>query len=170
MTNDERKESLLAEAKAIAEKFGQTQNLEQRQELQARYKQIDRELEGLKEPPALGSPEHVFQLEAQLRRGVMERAKKASGPGRDERVYGEEVEKGRKHLMEKVHAKSATAKPILIKTELNYLLANYTSANDAKIETLIDRWRRSGDPDYDPSIKVKHRNVRKKAETNKHAF
>jgi hypothetical protein len=47
-----------------------------------------------------------------------------------------------------------------IQNELTFLLTNYAPRHDHRIEQLIDEWRRSGDPAYDPSIRIRHRQAR----------
>ena len=58
----------------------------------------------------------------------------------------------------------------LAEDEIEYLLKNYTPSNEHKIETLIDRWRTSGDPQYDPSVKLRLRQARKKKNQSDHAL
>lgn len=72
--------------------------------------------------------------------------------------YRDAVDKGLKELRIK-SAQGGDGKAKRFKSELNYLLNNYTPKFDARIEQLIDGWRRSGDPEYDPMIRVKFRNT-----------
>lgn len=72
------------------------------------------------------------------------------------RDYRERVEKGRQLLMQKA-AEGGDSRGKRVKAELTYLLNNYMPSYDAKIQSLIDDWRRSGDPSYDPGIRVQWR-------------
>jgi hypothetical protein len=47
-----------------------------------------------------------------------------------------------------------------IKAEITYLLNNYLPSYDNRIQALINQWRTSGDPSYDPAIKIKLRQAR----------
>ena len=70
------------------------------------------------------------------------------------------VEQGRRHLLQK-SSEGGDTMAQKVKSEILYLLNNYTPTNDARIEGLIDKWRISGDPSYDPAIKIKLRNARR---------
>lgn len=76
------------------------------------------------------------------------------------RGYRDEVDKGLNQLRIK-SAQGGDGKAKRFKSELNYLLNNYLPKYDARIEQLIDQWRRSGDPEYDPMVRVKYRNARR---------
>ena len=75
------------------------------------------------------------------------------------RTYCEDVEKGRKQLLVASNA-GGDSKAKQIRSELNYLLNNYLPQYDSRIEALIDAWRTSGDPSYDPGIRVRLRQAR----------
>ncbi|MDK1020761.1 MAG: hypothetical protein QGD90_03895 [Candidatus Hydrogenedentes bacterium] len=83
---------------------------------------------------------------------MIESAKKITGRGD---TFREKVEKGRKGVVEEVAPGAGANTQKRIREELNYLLNNYTPSNDNKIEMLIDEWRRSGDPSYDPAVKLR---------------
>ncbi len=74
--------------------------------------------------------------------------------------YREKVEQGRTQLMRK-SSEGGDTNAQKIKNELNYLLNNYTPRYDMRIEQLIDAWRTSHDPSYDPAIKARFRKVRR---------
>jgi hypothetical protein len=76
------------------------------------------------------------------------------------RGYRNDVDKGLKQLRIK-SAQGGDGKAKRFKSELNYLINNYLPKYDARIEQLIDGWRRSGDPEYDPMIRIKYRNARR---------
>ena len=75
-------------------------------------------------------------------------------------AYREKVEEGRTRLMRKSN-EGGDSNAQKIKNELAYLLNNYSPRYDMRIEQLIDAWRTSHDPSYDPGIKVRFRKVRK---------
>jgi len=76
------------------------------------------------------------------------------------RGFRGQVEDGRQHLLQ-VSSEGGDCQAKKVKNELMYLLNNYLPAYDARINSLIDAWRRSGDPAYDPSIRLKHRQARR---------
>ena len=73
--------------------------------------------------------------------------------------YRSDVDKGLSELR-RVSAEGGDAKAQRVKNELNYLLNNYLPSYDMRIEQLIDEWRRSGDPSYDPAIRARLRRAR----------
>ncbi len=74
--------------------------------------------------------------------------------------YRDQVEAGRKQLLVKSNeAGDSNAKKF--KSELMYLLNNYSPRYDIRIEQLIDAWRTSHDPEYDPGIRARFRKVQK---------
>ena len=70
----------------------------------------------------------------------------------------DEVDRGLNQLRVK-SAQGGDSNAKRFKSELMYLLNNYSPKFDSRIEQLIDGWRRSGDPEYDPMIRVKYRNA-----------
>ena len=98
---------------------------------------------------------------------LIERARKITGRGD---TFRERVEKGRRKVLDKTAPGAGANTQKGIRAELNYLLNNYSPSNDYKIEILIDKWRRSGDPSYDPAIKLRYRNVRRKKASDDYAF
>lgn len=68
--------------------------------------------------------------------------------------YQADVQKGHDQLL-RVSKEGGDSKAKTIRAELTYLLNNYLPSNDNRIEQLIDLWRRSGDPLYDPAIRAK---------------
>jgi len=75
------------------------------------------------------------------------------------KTYQTQVEAGRERL-NRVAAEGGDSKGKKAKQELLYLLNNYLPSYDNRIEQLIDIWRRSGDKDYDPGVRVKLRQAR----------
>lgn len=75
------------------------------------------------------------------------------------KTYQTQVEAGRDRL-NRAAAEGGDNKAKQAKQELLYLLNNYLPSYDNRIEQLIDIWRRSGDKDYDPAVRVKLRQAR----------
>jgi hypothetical protein len=94
----------------------------------------------------------------EMRQQARRKVKPGYNPGTS-RDYRENVEKGRKELLI-VSNQGGDSKGKKAKNELNYLLNNYLPAYDMRIEQLIDEWRTSGDPSYDPGIRGKLRQAR----------
>ena len=96
---------------------------------------------------------------------VREEAKRTvKGPRSDVHTsgnYSRQIEAGLQELRTKM-SESGDGKAKRIKSELTYLLNNYAPQYDMRIEHLIDEWRRSGDPEYDPGIRIKHRTASRK--------
>lgn len=141
-TYAERRDRLLKEASDIRERFRAAPDPDQRRRLENRYREIDLELG------------HLKKIEAASE-------EKTRGP-RDQTRAREKIERGRKHLLEKARMGAGEQTQNRIKGELMYLINNYTPSNDARIEMLIDKWRRSGDPSYDPGIRMRFRQAAKK--------
>jgi len=76
------------------------------------------------------------------------------------RQYCQDVERGRKQLLVSSNEGGDSAAK-RIKGELTYLLNNYLPQYDTRIEALIDAWRTSHDPAYDPGIRVRFRQVQR---------
>jgi hypothetical protein len=68
--------------------------------------------------------------------------------------YRDNVEQGLKELRQ-VSSEGGDGKAKRIKNELTYLLNNYLPQYDNRILQLIDDWRRTGDPAYDPGIRAR---------------
>ena len=161
---------LLQEAKAVRTRFRAIGPSPERRKLQEIYQSIDALLTEMQQatPNANIHEEEKRQTEyAKRTTTLMDTARKITG--RTE-TFEEQVEKGRKQLLEKAAAGAGENTQKRIKDELNYLLDHYTRTNDTKIELLIDKWRRSGDPEYDPAIKLRYRNVRKKKDREDYAL
>lgn len=77
------------------------------------------------------------------------------------------VEQGLKELR-RVSAEGGDSRAKKIKNELTYLLSNYLPQYDVRIEALIDEWRRSGDPAYDPEVRGKLRRARQEHMRDSH--
>lgn len=100
-------------------------------------------------------------LKMSIREQARQKVRPVSGNIGADRVYREKVEAGRQHFLE-MSAEGGDPLGKKIKGELMYLLNNYLPSYDTRIEQLIDAWRRSGDPAYDASIRVKLRQARLK--------
>lgn len=101
---------------------------------------------------ALKKSERKFQMREEARRKIYGNGSGVTG----DRAYRERVEKGRQQLMQKA-AEGGDNRAKRVKTELTYLINNYVPSHDARIAFLMDEWRRSGDPTYDPAIRIQYR-------------
>lgn len=106
---------------------------------------------------ALKKSDLKFAMREQARKKVHPSTSTSLG---SDNTYRQNVESGRRQLNQ-IAAEGGDAKGKRVKQELMYLLNNYLPSYDIRIEHLIDEWRRSGDPSYDPSIRVKLRQARK---------
>ena len=92
-----------------------------------------------------------------------EAKRKIHGPRYDpnhQATFAKDVAKGLNELRSK-SAQGGDGAARRIKSELMYLINNYLPRYDMRIEQLIDDWRRSGDPGYDPGVRVKLRQARR---------
>jgi len=76
------------------------------------------------------------------------------------RHYRADVEKGREHLSQ-LAAEGGDPKAKRVRQELMYLINNFLPAYETRILQLIDEWRRTGDPSYDPGIRMKLRQAQR---------
>ncbi len=106
---------------------------------------------------ALKKSERKLQMRDEARRKI----KGAAGGVTGSREYREKVEQGRRQLMVKA-AEGGDSRAQQYKAEIHYLINNYVPSYDARIEALIDKWRSSGDPAYDPEVRVELRKARQK--------
>jgi len=157
------------EAKRINTAFVSTADSAERKRLRDRYAKLDGWLTEFQRLSALDNPEANQQREA-LRAHALEQMRNWRLGGAAQRARVKDIETGHKHLQERAKAGAGAATGKRIKDEIEYLLKNYTPSNEAKIETLIDKWRRSGDPSYDPGIRVRLRNARKKKNSQDYAL
>ena len=104
---------------------------------------------------AMSKSDRKLAMREQAKRKV--RPKSSAGAST---AYRQEVESGRREFG-RVSSEGGDSNVQKVKGELTYLLNNYLPTYDARIQMLIDQWRRSGDPSYDPSIKTKHRMARR---------
>lgn len=74
--------------------------------------------------------------------------------------YQDAVEQGRRQLLVKCN-EGGDSNAQKIKSELMYLLNNYSPRYDIRIEQLIDAWRTSHDPSYDPMIRARYQKARR---------
>jgi hypothetical protein len=99
-------------------------------------------------------------LKLQIRDEAKRKVRPASSNIGTDRNYREGVEAGRRQLNE-LGAEAGDPAAKKYKAELMYLLNNYLPSYDIRIEQLMDAWRRTGDPSYDPGIRLKLRQARK---------
>lgn len=95
-----------------------------------------------------------------LRRQAKVKVRAGLGTAAGRRDYADRVEAGRERLLQ-ISSEGGDWKAKKVKNELTYLLNNYLPRYDARIEMLIDQWRTSGDPAYDPGVRAKLRQARK---------
>jgi hypothetical protein len=100
------------------------------------------------------------EFKKQIREEAKRKVRGPQGGVAAERAYRDRIEQGRTQLMRK-SAEGGDTNAKKIKNELTYLLNNYTPRFDMRIEQLIEAWRTSHDPSYDPGIKAKFRKVRR---------
>lgn len=155
------KDMLMREAIEVQADFRHSTNTGQRNRLQRRYAAIDADLGRLKNIDKL-PPEEQLELRQRIYLDFQQRGRivRTSFDARQKEL--ESVEKGRRRVVDRGRAGAFENTYNRIKSELNYLLKNYNPSYDGRIETLIDQWRTSGDPSYDPSIKLKLRQARRK--------
>jgi len=100
---------------------------------------------------------------SEYKTAIRERARRKVRPhhsfkGQDK--HRDAVEAGRTHLLREC-GEGGDSQAKKIKNELTYLLSNYAPRFDARIEHLISEWRKSGDPAYDPGIRLTLRQARR---------
>lgn len=163
-------DSLIDQATAVRARHRATTHGRERPKLDDIYEAIDKLIGQIK---GLGAIEDAGERAARSKQldeeatSLIEKARRITGSGG---TLQERIEKGRKKVVEKAAPGAGANTQKRFRDELNYLLNNYSPSNDNKIETLIDKWRRSGDPSYDPAIKLRYRKVRKKKASDDYAF
>jgi hypothetical protein len=98
-------------------------------------------------------------LKTQIRQEAKEKIRPTSSNVGADRNYRQQVESGRSLLNAKA-SEGGDNKSKQAKQELMYLLNNYLPSYDNRIEQLIDIWRRSGDPSYNPAVRAQLRRAR----------
>ncbi|MBI5093159.1 MAG: hypothetical protein HZB26_12055 [Candidatus Hydrogenedentes bacterium] len=94
--------------------------------------------------------EHKLEIREQAKQKVRGEAYDISSRAK----YQSDVQHGYNQLKQ-LGKEAGDSKAKQVRAELTYLLNNYIPQNDTRIEQLIDMWRRSGDPLYDPGIRAK---------------
>ncbi len=156
------------QARRINSDFTATADSSERRRLRNRYAKLDTWLTEHQRLEASDTPD-AAQRDA-FRAMVLDEMRKWRAGGAAHRAQAQDIEIGHKQLKERAKAGAGPATAKRIKDEIEYLLKNYTPANESKIETLIDKWRTSGDPNYDPSIKIRLRNARRKKNSQDYAL
>lgn len=93
----------------------------------------------------------------------------STGTVKDHQAYRDRIEAGRRELLTK-SAQGGDPKAMRVKAELTYLINNYTPKYDMRIQQLIEMWRTSHDPSYDPGIHIQFRRARQEYERKTNAF
>ena len=163
-------ERLLREARSVSARFRAIQQSPERRKLQEIYEDISRLVDEMRQPVESADAGEEKERQSKFGKRTADLIEEARKITRRAETLDEKVEKGRKRLVEKAAAGTGKDTYRRIRDELNYLLDHYTRSNDTKIEILLDKWRRSGDPSYDPAIKIRYRNVRKNKDSEDYAF
>ena len=100
-----------------------------------------------------------IRAEAKRKFGGHDRSIRALAQRRDD------IEKGLS-VLRRTTSEGGDSRAKKVKNELTYLINNYVPEYDARIQQLMDLWRRSGDPSYDPNIRLKLRRARQEHMTN----
>ena len=163
-------DSLIDQATAVRTRYRTTTHGRERRKLDDIYKSIDKLIGQIK---GLGAIEDAGERAARsktLDEDATSLIDKARSITESRGALQERIEKGRREVLEKAAPGAGANTQKRFRDELNFLWNNYSPYNDNKIETLINKWRRSGDPSYDPAIKLRYRNVRKKKTSDDYAF
>lgn len=164
--SDELDSLIHTEARRVRAEFRTVTDAADRHRLQERYTQLDRWMAALKAIDNMQDQTAAEELKRALREAALETLRK----------WRREAEaRQRQHLDDEAkrrHAEHAgtDAGTRRIRDEIETLLKHYTKANDYKIQSLVDKWRRSGDPSFDPSITARLQTARKRKGNNDYAF
>ena len=158
------------EAQRVRGEFTMATDSADRHTLQKEYAALDRWMGELRQIEAMTNRERAEELKRELRVVILDEFRKWRSTGAMRRRRQKEFEAKRKQQREKEKAGAGAAGHRRIKDEIELLIKSYSPANEQRIEALIDKWRRSGDPSYDPSISLKLRNARKKRDNSQNAL
>jgi hypothetical protein len=157
------------QAEKITARFTEATDTGERNRLQDRYQKLELWMKQLRKIERLKDAERETSRSA-LRAAILEDISKWNLGGEQHRAREEEIETGRKRLVEHARPGALQHAHKRIRDEINYLIKNYTPSNDYKIEALIDKWRTSGDPSYDPTIRLQLRKARRKKSESDYAL
>lgn len=163
-------DTLAGHAKAISAQWRSTSGSEKRHLLERAYKRIDEWIGELRAAEQLDDPEEKTKRIEKIRRVATERLPEMRGHATSTESFQEKLERELKRKAEEMKAGAGENTHTRIRNELNQLINNYTVANDARIEALIDQWRTSGDPQYSPEIRLRFRKARIKKSSSEEAF
>lgn len=152
------------EAKHVQTAFRTVTDAADRHRLQRQYNELDHWLTVLKAIDAMPDPHEAAEMKRALRGPAMETLRKWHNEDVVQQRVHEEQEAKRRKLLDGGVAMANRR----IRNELEMLLNNYTKSNDSKIESLLNRWRRSGDPAYDPGMHQRLANARRKKRGQAH--
>lgn len=158
-------EQLYREARSLSAAYRATANPERRHALEALYRRLDkcvREVNRVEKMPEGSERRFESKAIAALAEEVLDVVRRDLSRGMTEE---ERIDTERRRMLEKQKAGAGANTFTRLRNEIEYLVANYVPANDARIEMLIDQWRRSGDPNYSPEIRVKFLEARKKRDS-----
>lgn len=149
-----RKSELVDRAQVLQREFREALTQEQRDAVKMRYMQLDRELGQLNRAIASAG------VAGDRQRPVAAQATYAANPRHDTGV-------GRPAGWTEHRERAARDRGAQIRQELEHLLNNYYPASDLRIQALIERWRTSGDPSFDPSVRSRFQNLKQKVSASK---
>jgi hypothetical protein len=159
-------EHLLKTARELQTAYRESTNAPERGDIEKKYRQIDKWLGEIRQVE--GADEDTRRTTAQRIYVAMDDARLSWKTVDERRDLSRAIERGRKEILEKAKAGAGENTFQRIRHELNYLLNNYQPSNEPRIEALIDQWRRSGDPAYDPAVRGRLRAARKKKAASEH--
>jgi len=157
------------EATRLNTAFVSTADSAERRRVRDRYTKLDQWLTAWQRLETLDTPEAAAERDA-IRATALEQMRNWRQGGEAQRARIRDIDTGHKQLKERAKAGAGAATAKRIKDEIEYLLKNYTPSNEHKIEALIDKWRTSGDPGYDPTVRIRLRNARRKKNSQDYAL
>jgi hypothetical protein len=160
--NTNLRETLMMRGKAIGKEYGTLPEGSVKEDLRIKYEEIARWLNDLDAADRMTDEDQQRASISQIRENARKTFWKWAGKRTSEEEDLHRTEKKYRRMKDSERMGAGAKRQGRIKNEINFLMSNYSPANDVKIEQLIDRWRTSGDPDYDPAIKLRLRQLRGK--------
>lgn len=147
------------EAKRVRVEFRTVTDAADRRRLQQWYEQLDHWMGVLHAINTMPDAQEAADLKRTLRGKAIDTIRKRRHSAEAQQRYQQEAEARRRQEKER---RSIGAAHRRIRDEIELLLRNYTKANDYKIQSLLDKWRRSGDPSFDHGIVARLEAARKR--------
>lgn len=158
---DELETLIQNEARRVQAEFRTVTDSADRHRLQKRYTQLDRWMGVLNAIDAMPDAEEAATLKRALRSTAMETLRRWRNEGVLQQRHHHDLEARRRQIRDREQGTRA-GENRRIRQEIEQLLRNYTKSNDSRIEALVNKWRRSGDPSYDPGVMSRLQAARKK--------